>query len=194
MEIITLREYARRKEVSLTAVQKAVENGRIRAEVDPATGRRTGIDWDSQAPAWEANSKHPQKRPHTLAGGRPRNDGAPPAPPARRSAPAAPPAPEPEGEVADRPGMSLADIQRARELVKLQIDNEKLKEVRGETVPTAEVEKQGRTLASAIIGGLYNIPDRISDELAGMSEPHAIHALLLQEIDRVVSELRKAYA
>mgnify|MGYP006933437004 FL=1 len=90
--------------------------------------------------------------------------------------------------------MTLAEIQRARELVKLQIDNEKLKEAKHLSVPRSEVEKQGRTLAAVIISGLYSIPDRISDELAGMSDPHDIQNLLLQEIDRAVNELRKAYA
>lgn len=90
--------------------------------------------------------------------------------------------------------MPLAEIQRARELVKLQLDNVKLKEAQGELVPATDVEKQGRQLASVIISSMYNIPDRISDELAGMSEPHDIHRLLLEEIDRAVQELRKTYA
>lgn len=90
--------------------------------------------------------------------------------------------------------MSLADIQRARELVKLQLDNVKLREAKGELVSAADQEKHGRNLASAVISALYNIPDRISDELAGMSDPHEIHKLLQQEIDRSVQELRKAYA
>lgn len=188
MEIVTLREFARRIGVSLTAIQKGVKNGRIEAITDPETGRITGIDWDTQEAAWHANSKHPQKRPHTLAGGRPRTDGLPPAPPAPR-APAIPPPPP-----AEPAGMSLADIQRARELVKLQIDNEKLKSVRGETTSTAGVTDQGRKLASTVISALYTIPDRISDELAGMSDPNEIHAFLLREFDQAVEDLRRTYA
>jgi hypothetical protein len=196
MEIITLREYARRKAVSLQAIQNGLKAGRIEAVVDQVSGRRTGIDWDTQADAWEANSKHPQKRPHTLAGGRPRLDGQPTAAPATRPQAARPaaPAPAPQPEEGGAKGMTLADIQRARELVKLQIDNEKLKEVRGASVDAAEVEKNGRALAAIVISGMYTIPDRISDELAGMSDPNAIQNLLLQEIDRAVSEVRKTYA
>lgn len=190
MELITLREYARRKGVSLTAIQKGLDGGRIVAVEDPKTGRRTGIDWSTQADAWEANSKHPQKKAHNQAGGRPRADGTPAAPPAKRE-----PVPPPAGDPPTPPGeMTLAQIQRARELVKLQIDNEKLKEVRGLSVSAAEVEKQGTNLAAIVISGLYAIPDRISDELAGMSDPNAIQNLLLEEIDRAISELRKAYA
>ena len=59
MEIVTLREFARRVGVSLTAIQKGVKNGRIEAITDPATGKITGIDYATQATAWTANSKHP---------------------------------------------------------------------------------------------------------------------------------------
>lgn len=198
MEVITLREYARRVGVSLTAVQKGEQSGRIEVIRNPQTGRITGIDWDTQGPAWTANSKHQNKRPQNIRGGRPRHDGQPSAPAIDRQAGEGgedgPRAPVGTVGGATTGGMTLAEIQRARELVKLQIDNEKLKETRGETVPAAEQVKQGRKLASVVISGMYNIPDRISDELAGMSEPHEIHALLLQEIDRAVSDLRKAYA
>jgi len=192
MEVITLREYARRKGVSLTAIQHGLAAGRITAIVD-SNGKRTGIDWTTQEHAWEANSKHPQKKAHHQAGGRPRKDGTPAAPPSTGPARTViPPAPPPEDQA--KPGaMSLADIQRARELVKLQIDNEKLKVTRGESVPAAEQEKLGRQLAAAVVSGMYVIPDRISDELAGMSDPNAIHELLLKQIDEAVSELRKAF-
>lgn len=208
MEIITLREFARRIGVSLTAVQNGIKRGRIEAQTD-ASGKATGIDWDTQQEAWTANSKHPQKRPTNIAGGRPRNDGKAPAKPQTKGGTA-----PREGEVVDslesqphggalkrsektpppKGEMTLAEIQRARELVKLQLDNTKLKQAQGELVPAAEVEKQGRNLAGLVISALYNIPDRISDELAGMSDPHEIQKLLLQEFDRAVEELRKAYA
>jgi len=175
MEIVTLREFARRVGVSLTAVQKGVQNGRIYADKDPKTGRISGIDYDTQAEAWVANAMHPQKRPHNIAGNRTQLR-------------------QPEDSPSPRSGMPLAEIQRARELVKLQLDNVKLKEAQGDLVAATDVEKQGRQLASVIISSMYNIPDRISDELAGMSEPHDIHRLLLEEIDRAVQELRQTYA
>jgi hypothetical protein len=187
-ELISLREYARRKNVSLTAVQNAIKSGRITPASYHDSGRIKEIDWETQEAAWEANSKAPQKRPHTNAGGRPRLDGMPPAAPARQ-APGAPADAPTDG----KGGMSLADIQRAREMVKLQIDNEKLKEVRRESVSAAEVEKQGAKLAAVVIRHLYAIADKIADELAGMSDPHAIAALITSQIDEAVGELRKAY-
>lgn len=188
MEIVTLREFSRRIGVSLTAIQKGVKTGRIAAITDPATGKITGIDYASQAEAWTANSKHPQKKPHHIAGGRPRNDGAAPAKPARAASPQDDEPPPAKGV------MSMSDVQRAREVVKLQIDSIKLKEAQGEVVSAADTRKQGHALASGIISHLYNIPDRCADEIAGMSDPHAIHKLLLVEIDNAVEAIRKAYA
>lgn len=188
MEVVTLREFARRVGVSLTAIQKGVKTGRVVAITDPATGKITGIDFASQGEAWTANSKHPQKRPHTIGGGRPRNDGEAPAAPAAAKSKPKPPADQTTG------GMSMSEVQRAREIVKLQIDNLKLKEAQGELISAAEVRKQGHALASGIISGLYNIPDRCADEIAGMSDPHAIHKLLLAEIDQAVEAIRAKYA
>ena len=188
MEIVTLREFSRRIGVSLTAIQKGVKNGRIQAITD-SNGKITGIDYASQASAWSANSKHPQKRPNTISGGRPRKDGAPPTTTAGRTQPQA----SDDGGSAQG-GMKMADVQRARELVKLQLDNLKLREAQGELVSASEVKKQGNALANGIISSLYNIPDRCADEIAGMSDPHAIHKLLLTEIDNAVEAIRKQYA
>jgi len=193
MEIISAREYARRVGVSLTAIQKGIKNGRVKAITDPDTGKVKGIDWSTQATAWDDNCKDPQKRPQNQAGGRPRNDGQPVAPSStRRIIENRPPPHDPPQEDGQKQ-MSLADIQRARELVKLQIDNEKLKEVRGETAPVSQMRHDGAKLAGTVISGLYNIPDRASDDLAGMSDPTEIHKYLLREIDTAVEELRKAY-
>lgn len=204
MEVITLREFARRVGVSLTAVQKGVKTGRIEAITDEATGKITGIDFASQGEAWTANSKHPQKRPHTIAGGRPRLDGAAPALPNVPTEGDVVTTMEPQGhggalkrnkETTPPPGeMNMAAVQRAREIVKLQIDNLKLKEAQGELVSASEVKKQGHALASGIISALYNIPDRCADEIAGMTDPHAIHKMLLAEIDNAVEAIRAKYA
>lgn len=189
MEVVTLREFARRVGVSLTAIQKGVKTGRVVAITDPATGKITGIDFASQGEAWTANSKHPQKRPHTIGGGRPRNDGeAPSAPAAAKSKPKPPDA----ESTAPKSGMPLADIQRARELVKLQLDNLKLREAQGELVRVAVVKSDMARLAASVKSGLMNIPDRVASQIAGMTEPHEIHALITGEINNAIEQLGKA--
>jgi hypothetical protein len=206
MEVVSVREFAKRVGVSLAAIQKGIRNGRIEAIVDEATGKTKGIDYDTQASAWTDNAKAPGRRPNTEAGGRPRKDGKPPAQPKtnggkregevseylegqphggalKRSEKAPPPAGQ----------MTMAEVQRARELVKLQLDNLKLKESQGELVNLVEVRVQGSKLAAGVISALYNIPDRVSDEIAGMTDPHQIAKLLISEIDQAVEDLRRAY-
>jgi hypothetical protein len=184
-DVITVREFARRIGVSLTAIQKGVKTGRIEAITDAATGKITGIDFESQAQAWTANSKAPQKRPNTISGGRPRNDGQPPAKPKAEK-------PQPNDEPPkQQSGMSMAEVQRARELVKLQLDNLKLREAQGELVRVDVVKSDMARLAAAVKAGLMNIADRVSAQIAGMSEPHEIHALLTDEINSAISELNR---
>lgn len=203
-EIISLREFARRLGVSLTVVQKGArpENGRIAVERD-ANGKITGIDWSTQEAAWTDNSKAPQRKPKTSAGGRPRLDGKPTAAPRQRQEGAVSDYLEPQGhggalkrseKEPPPPGeRSLAAIQRERELVKLAIDIEALKKVKGETVERAVEHAAGAKLGGVIVSALYNIPERISDDLAGMTDPHAISELLIEELNQAVASMRAQY-
>ena len=201
MEIISLRQFAERIGVSLTAVQKGEKNGRIKAIRDSKTGKITGIDWETQSAAWEANSKAPQRRPHNPAGGRPRLDGKPVAAPKTGHGANERLEDQPHGGALKRKSKedghqnhndlsTLAGVQRARELVKLQTDSLKLQQMRGELVAKSEQQKLGHELGSSLISDLYNLPERLSDELAGMGDPNAIHALMTKEIDNMVRQIR----
>lgn len=187
MEKISVNEFAERKGVSRTLVLRGISEGKIKAE---QFGRAYEIDWHTQAKAWDDNYKHPQKRPQNIGGGRPRSDGLPVATPRGAPARSAPADDDDDSEPKQR---TLADIQRDREAVKLQIDLETLRRVRGESVLKADEERAGRKLAGAVISALYSIPDRVSDVLSGMSDANAIQQLLLQEIDQAVAGLRKNY-
>ena len=196
METISLRQFAERVGVSLTAVQKGEKNGRIEVIRNPDSGRITGIDWDTQSAAWEDNCKAPQRRAHNQAGGRPRKDGQPvaapktaPTPPADapRRGPGRPTAPPPpDGQI------TMAEAQRNRELIKLQLDVLKLKEAEGELVRADDVKRDMGKLAAMVKSGLMNIPDRIAAELAGMNDPHEIHTLITSEIISTMGELLTA--
>lgn len=200
MEIISLREYARRIGVSLPAVQRAAkpENGRIQVIRD-ANGKITGIDWDTQEAAWLANSKAPNKRPHNISGGRPRKDGQQPAKPAAKTiAKNAEPEPsegEFDGEIqapatASGGVMSITEIQRARELVKLQIDNLKLQEAKGEVLPIAEVRTKWFKLVKAAQTRILGIPaeckQRVSD--LPLSAVAAIETVCREALEDLANE------
>ncbi len=98
------------------------------------------------------------------------------------------------GRSGERGALDLID-ERAKlaraQTVRAEID---IAERRRELVPAEEVRRFGRALGSTVVHGLYSIPDRLADEVAGMERPHEIHALMLREIDHVVSNLRTLIA
>lgn len=193
-DLIPAREFARRIGVSLTAVQKAVREGRITAERDEK-GHISGIDWATQESAWFDNSQAGKRRKELSRdagasetapsasstgrhGGRPRKDAT--------SAPDAGPPPA-------AGGMKLSEIQRAQALVKLQREKLKLEEEQKALARVVDVRRDGAALASTVMGGLYSIPDRCANELAGMTDPAKIHQRLVAEIDQAVEQIRKQY-
>ncbi len=208
MDIVSLREFARRVGVSLTAVQKGAkpEVGRIQAIRDES-GKITGIDADTQVAAWSENSKAPQRKPHNLAGGRPRLDGKPVAAPKAQASKLQEGEvdefrePQPHGgalkrskkEPAPDGEMSMAAVQRAREIVKLQTDNLVLKEKQGVLVNAKEQHRVGFTLGQTLISNLYNMPERLADEFAAMSDPAGIHTMWVAELDLSIAKIREAY-
>lgn len=198
-DIVSVREFARRMGVSLPAVQKAVKTGRIDGVVGD-NGKLKGIDWDTQKDAWTANSNPAQRRVRlahtpegedatpfpaaegTNRGGRPRKDGQPPK---------GTPAPAPTLEPDTSKGASLAEIKRAREAVNLQLDKLKLDVEKKKYVPADSVRRDLSYLAAIVKSAFLNIPDRVSAELAGISDHHAIHAILTTELNAAMEELQK---
>lgn len=159
-EIVSLREFAKRVGVSLPAIQKGIKSGRIAAIVDPETGKNLGIDAVSQVSAWSENSKAPQRKPNNIAGGRPRKDGQPVAAPVTNGGKLEPQAHggalkrnEPSAEK-----QSMAEIQRQREIVKLQLDLMKMKQEQGELVPAADVEQAWAKMFRAAQTRILGIP------------------------------------
>lgn len=54
---MSLREFARKRLVSLAAVQKAIESGRVTAvKKDPASGRLVGIEFNAATRQWNGNT------------------------------------------------------------------------------------------------------------------------------------------
>lgn len=201
-DIVSAREFARRIGVSLTAVQKAVKSGRITAVLDEYH-RITGIDWNSQKDAWILNSNAAKRRialayqpdgveatPAPSSSGR--NGGRP-----RKDASDQPATPRQKGRQPDPPGrtggMTLAEIQRAQALVKLNRETLALEEQKKTLVKVEDVKRDLGELAAIVKSGLLNIPDRLAAELAGMTDQYEIHAMLTREINDAISELNRTY-
>jgi len=60
---------------------------------------------------------------------------------------------------------------------------------RGETVRADDVRHVVTTLSATARSGFERIPDKLSDRLAALGDPHECHALLTAEIDQVLEDL-----
>ena len=89
--------------------------------------------------------------------------------------------------------MTLAEIQRAQALVKLNRETLALEEQKKTLVKVEDVKRDIGELAAIIKSGLLNIPDRLAAELAGMTDQYEIHATLTREINDAISELNRTH-
>jgi hypothetical protein len=61
MDLVSLREFARRKGVSLQAVQNGIKSLRV-TPVRDASGKCQGLDWDTEAAKWDNNANPGKKQ------------------------------------------------------------------------------------------------------------------------------------
>lgn len=76
-----------------------------------------------------------------------------------------------------------------RESVMLQIAELELKKKQGALVPREAVERAAAEAASVTKTAILNVPNRIADQLAGMTDPHAILNLLNSELNQALQEM-----
>lgn len=177
MSLLSFRQYAKHRGVSPEAVSKAVESGRI--STINQDGKRL-IDPERADAEWAANTQSMKRHVPTKA------EKA-----ERKTAPS---------ESQDDPalskvlqGPSYAQSRAIREayaarLAKIEYEERTQKLVAVDSVKV-EAFKVGRTIRDAIL----NIPDRISNELAGYGDdPAKIHERLTQELILALEELVNA--
>jgi len=90
------------------------------------------------------------------------------------------------------PDDAIPDLNESRarkehyqaELAKLQVSQQ-----RGELVPAEQVKKEAFQMGRVVREALANLADRLSHELAGVSDPAIIHQVLTQEHRAALMEL-----
>ena len=170
-ELIGLREYARRRGVTLGAVQKAIKSGRI----TPIEGR---IDPEVADIQWARNTDAAQQR------------GAAAVAAASSASIAVPPrssAPQADGGGGD--GSHLHESRARREAALAELAELELAEKRGDLVAVADVEK---ALVSKVLGvrdSLDTLADRLSPLLAAETDPATVYSMLRSEIRQVLAQL-----
>jgi len=185
---ISLREFARRREVSLGAVQKAIASGRVTSVKREDNGRITAIAYHAATREWNGNTDIDQAA----------RAGAPILPPSMPTAQPsllAPLAADPEPPAA--PPVTPANDQDARylnarahkqEFEAKQAELDYLKAL-GLVVATEDLQRVSSARYASVRDKLLNIPDRMATVLAAEREPARVHAALTGEIKRVLNEL-----
>jgi hypothetical protein len=185
-ELIPISEVARRIGVSGTAVRKAIESGRIR--VASTLNNTKLFSWPEVGEEYQNNTSTKMRAHYGSQGGLSRSNDEPQIL-LETKQDVKINASQPRINSASRATMTINEIQRERELVKLELDELKLNEARGELVSAQKVKDDMAKLAAIVKSGLMNIPDRISAQIAGMNQPHEIHALIKEEINLALAEL-----
>ncbi len=167
MAELSQRAYARHRGVTLRAVQKAIQSGRIQisagGKIDPV---HADADWSrNTAPT-------PQRdRPHS-------------SPPAQRAAtPLYSPAAEPAAG-----GLDYARARAVRENYLARLAKIEFEERSGKLVNRDEVEVAAFSRFRTFRDGMLNIPDRVAALMAAESDPARIHEILTTEIRKALLE------
>ena len=179
-EYISLRAYARRRGVSLGAVQKAIESRRVTA-IREDGNRITGIDPLEADRQWAANTD-------AIESARNGKFLEPPAGPVV-SGPAAAGGGQPGDkptEQGDQGNFLLARI-RGVELDNQLKDLDKLERM-GELVPWAEIEAEFGEIFAQHRNAAFRIPGRLAQILAAETDPVRIDRLITDQLRAVFDE------
>lgn len=174
-ELISLREYGRRRGVSHVAVQRAVNSGRISTvdgKIDPALADRE----------WRENTD--QSKPRNRITGRPKH----------ARAPGEPSEPMDFGGADGGNGTATgyARARAARELYQAQLAKMELDRQRGILVRADEVKVGAFNMARKARDQLIALPERVAAILAATQEPAEVQRILEEEIERICQEIADA--
>jgi hypothetical protein len=197
-ELITRREAARRLGVAPAQVRKAIKKG----ELSPVEKNgKTYVDWSKTEELWK--SKDSSLRAFVGSkGGKERSNDRP-----RVELLTVVGQSNLRGEVAEQlvaatdsgedsdgetPAIAISAARKAALDVELRALA--LAEKRKELISAEQVRSDMATLGVTLQSILYSIPDRISSDLAGMTDAHAIREVLKVELRRAIKLARKRLA
>ncbi|MDX2074692.1 MAG: hypothetical protein SFX19_10090 [Alphaproteobacteria bacterium] len=174
----TLSQYAALRRVSPAAVSKAAKDGRLKKSVTRApNGRIEKINIALANEEWEANTNESKVR---------YRDRQPIEPP---------PAPPPGQENLELPLPDVPtknDIRWRNEHYKGLLAKIEYEQKSGKLVDADEVKNEAFKLARGLRDSLMNIPDRLATELAAMTDPHAVHQRIAEELRTALGMLANA--
>ena len=169
MAEVSLRGYAKHRGVSLRAVQKAIQSGRI---APTASGK---IDIEVADGQWQRNTG---PRPTTRT------------PPRHATTNIARHAPEPplKAETFGQPSLDYSRARAVRENYLARLTKIEFDEKSGNLVSKQEVEVAAFNRYRTFRDNMLNIPDRLAAVLAAEVDPASVHEMLTGEIRRALQE------
>jgi pyruvate/2-oxoglutarate dehydrogenase complex dihydrolipoamide acyltransferase (E2) component len=186
MEPMSLRAYARHRGVSLRAVQKALQSGRISARED---GR---LD----APAADANwARNTAPRPQPAAGPRQPTNLTKVANPAPSSPSVHHPhtaSRQPNEAPKLESGLEYSKARAVRETYMARLAKIDFEERTEKLVSADEVRVASFNRFRQFRDGMLNIPDRLAAVLAAEANARRVHELLANEIRKALQEFSDA--
>jgi hypothetical protein len=156
--LMGITEYARHRGVADIVVHTAVRSGRIKRNPNGL------IDSDVADQQWEANTQ----KPTGSARGRYK---------------------EPEDRAVEAvPGITYSDARALREVYVAQKHALSILERTGELVPRRDVEEEASNCFRMIRDACFNLPPRLSAQLAAETDEATVHDLLETELRRIFED------
>ena len=174
-ELISQREYARRRGVSHAAVQHAVSSGRITTvdgKIDPEQADRE----------WRENTD--RSKPRNRITGKPKQT--------RVQGEPSQPMDSGGSDGGNGTATGYAKARAARELYQAQLAKLELDRQRGELVRADEVRVGAFNMARKARDQLIALPDRVAATLAATEDAAEVHRILEEEIERICQEIADA--
>jgi hypothetical protein len=205
-----VREYARHRGVSHTAVQKAIKTGRIAAAIVRAKGKRDAIDVEAADRLWVANTDQAQQRPPAPETKTPEPETKSDVP--ETSAPQLDSKKENSGPIVkpgrdlfdqdlepvakeerlgDGGGATFASVRVNREVWAGHLAELRYRQVAGELVSAARVRELFFRAFRNVRDGLLSLPVRVSHDLAAETSPARVEERLTKEFETVLQDLSR---
>lgn len=162
-KMISMSQYAAMRGITPAAVSAAIHSGRL-VEAIKRDGKRIKLDADIADREWAANTQGGRgASPQRLASGIDLPDAI---------------------EAADYNTSRAKREAYNAELARLEVE-----EKQGQLVAADDVKKTAFAVARQVRDGLLNIPDRVSAELAAMTDQFEIHRRLTIEIRKALESV-----
>lgn len=174
---LSVSAYARRRQVSHTAVQRAIADGRLARSLLLEPGRPPQLLPSLADLEWEAHT--------SPAHARGQESFAEVEPDSTRLFPAT---------ASQRRGPTADDYRRSlvlEKVVKTKLAQVRLDEQQGRLIDAAEAGQSQFEIARLVRNQLQELPDRLADELALERDAHRVRSILAREIDDVLRKLAR---